>query len=372
MMVAGETSGDVHGSCLIKAIRDIIPQAEFSGLGGPRMKEMGMHLYYDLTRIAVVGFQEVLKNLMTFKKLFNLFLREAERIRPDCVVLIDYPGFNLALVRRLKRLQIKTVYYILPQVWAWHKSRIEIIRRCVDKRLAIFQFEKEFYKKEGIEVDYVGHPLLDIVRPSMEKKEVFTNLGLSFKRITIALLPGSRRHEVKTLLPIMLESAKLIRKEVSPTQFVILRSETVKKEIFDEIVKKANLKVSILEGKPYDGLNIADFCIVASGTATLEAAIMEKPMVVIYKISPLTSLLARRLIKIPNIALVNVVAAKTIVPELIQSNATPQKIARTVTEMLSEPEKIITIRRQLQDVKKFLQPSGASQRAAGIITDFIK
>ncbi|MDD4910591.1 MAG: lipid-A-disaccharide synthase [Candidatus Omnitrophica bacterium] len=371
MIVAGEASGDMHAAHLIKALRELEPSAQFSGLGGERMEQAGARVYYDLTRIAVVGFQEVLRNLGKFRGAFKLFLKEARAIRPDCVVLVDYPGFNLALAKQLKRLKIRTVYYISPQVWAWHRGRVKAIRKFVDKMLVVFRFEKEFYEEEGIEAEYVGHPLLDIVRPSMNKEEAFTRLCLSFKRITVALLPGSRQQEVKKLLPVMLEAAKLINKTIPPTQFVILRSEAVAKEIFEGAISRSGLRVSLLEGNTYDGINIADFCIVASGTATLEVAIMERPMVVVYKTSLLTSFIARCLVRIPDIALVNVVAGGRIVPELIQSDATAQKIAKESVGILSDPERIISIRRQLQEIKEMLKPYGAAQRAAKIIVDFI-
>lgn len=361
----------MHAAHLIKALRELEPSAQFSGLGGERMEQAGARVYYDLTRIAVVGFQEVLRNLGKFRGAFKLFLKEARAIRPDCVVLVDYPGFNLALAKQLKRLKIRTVYYISPQVWAWHRGRVKAIRKFVDKMLVVFRFEKEFYEEEGIEAEYVGHPLLDIVRPSMNKEEAFTRLCLSFKRITVALLPGSRQQEVKKLLPVMLEAAKLINKTIPPTQFVILRSEAVAKEIFEGAISRSGLRVSLLEGNTYDGINIADFCIVASGTATLEVAIMERPMVVVYKTSLLTSFIARCLVRIPDIALVNVVAGGRIVPELIQSDATAQKIAKESVGILSDPERIISIRRQLQEIKEMLKPYGAAQRAAKIIVDFI-
>lgn len=371
MICAGEASGDLHASNLITELRKFMPGAEIYGFGGPKMKAAGTRLYYDLTEIAVVGFVEVLKRIGTFRKLFNLFLKEAEKTKPDGVILVDYPGFNLMLAPKLKALGIKIFYYISPQLWAWHKERIEIVRKYVDKMIVVFKFEEEFYAKEGIKADFVGHPLLDIVKPSKPKEETLSNLRFSAAQKIVALLPGSREEEVKRLLPVMLEASRMIKEKAETVQFVILKSPILEQKVFDAILKKAGMPAVILEDQAYDGLNIADFCIVASGTATLETAIMEKPMVVIYKTSCLTYIIARRLVTIPDIALVNVVAGSRIVPEFVQQDASANNIAQAALGILSNSNEKARMIEKLQKLKTTLLPKGAAQKAASLIHNYL-
>jgi len=371
LIVAGEASGDLHGSNLVKAIKDIEPRINFFGLGGKRLKQAGVDLHFDLTEIAVVGIFEVLKNIKKFKSAFRCVLREIDRQRPDLAILIDYPGFNLRLAEELKKRSIPVIYYISPQVWAWGKGRIKKIKRLVLRIIVVFKFEEELYIKHNIPVSFVGHPLLDIVKSKTSKEEFLSRIGLDIKNLTFSLLPGSREKEVKALLPIMLKTSELIYKEVPNSQFLILRSPTTKEDIFNDIVSRFQVPVKQVTDMTYDGLNASDFALVASGTATLEAAILGVPMVILYKVSFLTWVYLKTAIKIPCIGLVNVIKQKKIIEEFIQYNARPKKISRYIISTIKDKDKINNIKQGLSEVTRLIGEKGANLRAAKVILDLL-
>jgi len=371
LIVAGEASGDLHGSNLVKAIKDIEPRINFFGLGGKRLKQAGVDLHFDLTEIAVVGIFEVLKNIKKFKSAFRCVLREIDRQRPDLAILIDYPGFNLRLAEELKKRSIPVIYYISPQVWAWGKGRIKKIKRLVLRIIVVFKFEEELYIKHNIPVSFVGHPLLDIVKSKTSKEEFLSRIGLDTKNLTFSLLPGSREKEVKALLPIMLKTSELIYKEVPNSQFLILRSPTTKEDIFNDIVSRFQVPVKQVTDMTYDGLNASDFALVASGTATLEAAILGVPMVILYKVSFLTWVYLKTAIKIPCIGLVNVIKQKKIIEEFIQYNARPKKISRYIISTIKDKDKINNIKQGLSEVTRLIGEKGANLRAAKVILDLL-
>ena len=364
MIVAGEASGDLHGANLIKALKQLNPELEVSGLGGPLMSQAGAQIYYNMMDLAVVGFTEVIKNLKEFKRVFKMLLEKLDSKPPDCVVLIDYPGFNLRLAREVKKRKIPVIYYISPQVWAWGRDRVKLIRKSVDRMLVIFEFEKEFYEKEGIDAVFVGHPLLDVVKPSMSVPDASSRFGLQNGKVTISLLPGSREKEVLRILPIMLKSALLIKDIYPDAQFLLQEATSLDEEIFSKFIKFYPIPLHTVRGNNYDVLNVSNIVMVCSGTATLETAIMQKPMVVLYKVSLLTSLMLRPIIKIPHISLVNVVAGKRVVPEFIQSNARPELIANEVSGLLNDKNRMEKMQDELDKVKEKLGMSGASFRAA--------
>jgi len=371
LIVAGEASGDLHGSNLVKAIKDIEPRINFFGLGGKRLKQAGVDLHFDLTEIAVVGIFEVLKNIKKFKSAFRCVLREIDRQRPDLAILIDYPGFNLRLAEELKKRSIPVIYYISPQVWAWGKGRIKKIKRLVLRIIVVFKFEEELYLKHNIPVSFVGHPLLDIVKSKTSKEEFLSRIGLDTKNLTFSLLPGSREKEVKALLPIMLKTSELIYKEIPNSQFLILRSPTTKEDIFNDIVSRFQVPVKQVTDMTYDGLNASDFALVASGTATLEAAILGVPMVILYKVSFLTWVYLKTAIKIPCIGLVNVIKQKKIIEEFIQYNARPKKISRYIISTIKDKDKINNIKQGLSEVTRLIGEKGANLRAAKVILDLL-
>lgn len=373
LIVAGEASGDLHACNLVRAIKNIHPRINFFGLGGRELKKEGVNLYFNIVDLAVVGFFEVLKNLKKFRQIFYGLLKEVDKVRPDLAILVDYPGFNLRLAGELKKMGIPIIYYISPQVWAWNEKRIETIRKLIDRMLVIFKFEEGLYKSHDIPVSFVGHPLLDIVKPRVSKEELFREFRLNLNNRTFALLPGSREKEVKTLLPIMLDTACLIYKELGPhIQFLILRSPAVKEDLFNKILARYKLPAYLISGRTYDGLASSDFALVASGTATLETAILGIPMVILYKVSFLTWLYLKMRIRIPYIGLVNVVKNEKFIAEFLQYNAKPRKIADYIVKISKDKQKLGQIREGLSGVAASLGEKGASAKAARIIVDFLK
>jgi lipid-A-disaccharide synthase len=391
-IIAGEASGDMHAAALVTELRKIYPGMTFSGLGGISMKNAGVKIYEDLPALAVVGFWEVLKNYSRIKKIFDLILAKAVAHKPDAIILVDYPGFNIRLAKKLKSLDLKIIYYISPQIWAWKKKRVFQIKKYVDKMLVLFDFEKDFYARYGMDVTFVGHPLIDQVKPRLPKAKILTSQNLQEYKLTIGLLPGSRENEVNTLLPIMLKAAHLLLDQYPSIQFLIIQAPTIKKSLimqhvtqclmqYEETSNRAKtaagtkqgkdyqpvktfFPISTIENNNYDGINACDLCIVASGTATLETAILEKPMVVVYKTSLFTWLLAKLFIRISNIGLVNVVAKKRIVPECVQFQATPRRIAQEMANIFTDEIRIANIKSDLHKVKTSLAVGGASRKAA--------
>lgn len=373
LIIAGETSGDMHGAHLVLNLKELNPEINFYGLGGKNMKSAGVRIEYDITHLAVVGFIEILKNYSKFKEIFNMILKKTQQLKPDAAILIDYPGFNLRLAKELKKMGIPVIYFISPQVWAWGQKRIKFIKETIDLMLVLFKFEETLYADNKFNVKFVGHPLLDIVKPQKTRLELLESTGLKKELTTIALLPGSREREISNLLPVMIQAAQLIFKKKPHTQFFICRITTLSKEIFKRIIdkEKIDFPYTITNDLTYAAVNACDLAIVASGTATLETAILNKPMIIIYKVSLSTWILAKMFIKIPCIGLVNVVAGRKIVPELIQFNATPKKISQTACELLENKKRQEKIHTQLYALKNSLGIPGAYRRAAGEIVRFL-
>jgi lipid-A-disaccharide synthase len=365
MIIAGEASGDLHGSSLAASLKTMDPGLRLIGMGGEKMIKAGVESYQNIEDLSVIGLGEVLSNLGKFTAVFRCLVGKLDSERPDCVVLIDYPEFNLRFAEEAKKRNIPVIYYISPQIWAWRKGRVRIVKRAVGKMIVIFAFEKEFYEKEGVAAEFVGHPLLDVVRPRSSKEEFLREQGLAGGKKTVALLPGSRRIEVIRNLPVMLEASAIIKKKFGDgIQFVIAKPKEIEGAIYEGALKDCAVKPKVIEDRPYDCVNSADLVLVASGTATLETAILERPMLIIYKVSLLTWLVGKMLVKIPDIGLVNIVAGVRIVPEFIQFDATAEKIADEAIGLISSPEKINEIKINLRAVKEKLGGAGASRRAA--------
>ncbi len=285
-------------------------------------------------------------------------------------MLVDFSGFNLRFAKTINK-TIPVIYYISPQVWASRAGRIKTIKAYIHKMLVLFKFEQEFYKRYGIDADFAGHPLLDIVQPTMGKKEFLTELGFSESKTTIALLPGSRKQEIENILPVMLKTAVLVSEHLADAQFVIAKSPQVDLNIYHREIDRFKLNLRIVEGKTYDCIASADFCLVASGTATLETAIMQKPFAVIYKMNLLNYLLYRPQVKVPYIGMANIVAKRKVVPEFIQFQARPKEISEEVLRILNNPSEIERMKNDLSQIKSSLGEKGASYRAAQIILDFL-
>ncbi len=369
-IICGEASGDLHAGNLAKEILALNPQIKISGVGGETLRQAAAEIYSDIKDLAVIGLFDALKKLPKFLALKKLILKKIEEKKPAAIIFVDFSGFNLRLAKTINN-TIPTIYYISPQVWASRPGRVKTIKKYISKMLVLFKFEQEFYRKHGIDVDFVGHPLLDIVRPTMGKKEFYDKLKLDASKPTIALLPGSRKQEIENILPLMLEAAVLIHKKKQDIQFVVAKSTQINWDTYHRITHNFNLNLKVVEGKTYDCLNIADFCLVASGSATLETAIMQKPFLVIYKMGLLNYLLYRPQVRLPYIGMVNIVAAKLIVPELIQFQATPNKISQEALKLLEDPAELEKMKNNLAQVKASLGENGAAFRAARIIVDFL-
>ncbi len=372
MIIAGETSGDLHAAHLVKSLRSLNPRIEIFGIGGKCMKDAGVEIIYDIVELAVIGFVEVLKHLSIFKKIFDKLVGLLDTRRPDIVILVDYPGFNLRFAKKVKEKNIPVIYYISPQIWAWGKERIREIKKCVDKMIVIFGFEEELYKEAGVKVSFVGHPFLDSVRPLWKKEETIRHMHLNHNSIKIALLPGSRAIEIERHLPHMLKACEKIKEKLPDAEFMLSRRQELDKSIYNKIIFSSTIKPHSLENRPYEIMDVASLVIVSSGSATLETAIMQRPMVVIYKTSFITWLFAKNLIKIPDIGLVNVVAGKRIVPELVQFQVNAENIAKEALEILKDRHKQEEIKEELRQVKQKLGSSGAISRASHLIHKFLE
>lgn len=369
LFVAGETSGDGHGAELIRALKALNPDLRCSGIGGARMAAEGMEIDEDLTPIAVVGFVEVLKHYGHFKKAFNAVIRKCRKTRIDAAVLIDYPGFNLRLARKLHKLGIKVFYFISPQVWAWKKNRVHHIRRDVDKMLVLFPFEEELYKEAGVDAVCVGHPLTDTAKPAKTREEIRKILDLNPDSKTIGLLPGSRSKEIERHLPLMLQAFEKMSSRFMRLQAVVLKAPSIPADVYEKHIRRCRLPAALSEESLYDTLNACDAACVASGTATLEAGLIGTPMVVIYKTSFLTWQIAKRIVTLPFISLVNIISGKQIVTELIQKDANSDRISEELTTLLSDEKKILAMKEDLGNLRESLGDGGACEKAATIILD---
>jgi len=360
--VAGESSGDIHGANVIAALRAIDDSIACEGLGGRRMAEAGMHLLEDLAGRAIMGFTEVVKSFPYIRQVFHRTVERLRQTRPDGLVLIDYPGFNIRLAQEAQRIGIPVVYYISPQVWAWKRGRIRTLSQCVRKMLVIFPFEEALYREAGVDCIYVGHPLLDHIRAT-PAQTAFTGDPV------LAILPGSREQEIRRICPIMIQVARGIVQHYPNAQFVIPcvdeRRELQVREMLPD------LPISTVVGNTYDVLRSARFALVASGTATLEATFFEVPMVILYRITTLSYLLARMVVDIEHIGMVNILAGKRVVPEFVQHDADPQKILPVALDLIADSPVRETMMQNLRDVKAKLGPPGASARAAKAILDAI-
>jgi lipid-A-disaccharide synthase len=381
-IVAGEPSGDLHGANLAREIRRIEPGVVIQGVGGEKMSATGIELRHDLAKEAIMGFTEVLEKFGRIRAVFRDTVKFLEENRPDLLILIDYPGFNLRLAGQAKRLGIRTVYYICPQVWAWGKRRVGQIARLVEKVIVILDFEKSIYEGAGLSVEFVGHPLIDhIQRTPLDQNYVAEHETAG--GVVLGLLPGSRPQEVRRHLPIMLRSVELLHQELPESRFLVAcpneQIDRLARQVLDKWRARHTRRkqqslphVEIACGKTYEVIKLSSTCLVASGTATLETAYFLKPMVVIYMTSFGSWLLARSIIEVEHIAMVNIFAGKRVVPEFIQSGARPETIAAEVLDLLRNDQRRADIERDLREVRERLGRPGASERAARAVVDILE
>lgn len=364
MIVAGEASGDLHGANLVREMRSLRSDLSFYGIGGRRLEMEGVDLLASSADMAVVGLTEVVSKLGFILKVRRHLKASMQRSRPDLLILIDYPDFNMPLAQAAKKYGIKVFYYISPQIWAWRKGRRHALGKTVDRMAVILPFEESVYNDVDLDVRFVGHPLLDAVKTKYTKDEASRRFGLRTDATTVAILPGSRENEVVKLLPEMLAAAALVKKRIPACQFIIPLAETLNRDNLSVYTNQCSFDITITEGDTYDALSCADIAMVASGTATLETALLEIPMIVAYKVSPLSYLLGRLFVDIDHIGLVNIIAGKTVAPEFIQGAVAADKMADEVLRILTDTQRYMDIKEELKKVKEKLGTPGAAGRAA--------
>lgn len=372
MLSAGEASGDLHGANLAEALKAVDPQVELIGMGGEQMRKAGVRIVYDIKNLGVIGIGEIIKKIPFFYKLRTFLVNTMKEEKPDALVCIDYPGFNMKLIEKAKEAGIPVIYYILPTIWAWHKSRGNVIAEYTDLAVSLFPFEAEMYKKMGTNVVYGGHPLLDTVKPSMSKDEAYSFFGLQQGKKTVLFMPGSRVQEVQSLYGKMLAAGKLLQDKVEGLQFMVPKASTIDRHMLEEAAREANLEVHIGEERVYDMMNIADAAICASGTATLETALMGVPTLLVYRVNALTYWLSKILVHLDSIGLPNIISGHRIMPELWQDEVTPENIEAAVLPWLVDAAAAEETRHLMAGVRCQMGEAGAVRRTAEIISEFVK
>ena len=365
MVSCGEASGDLYAGALATELQRLAPGTRVFGLGGPRLAESGAELVGDYRGLAVTGLTEALRVL---PRSFGMLRRLRARLlsdRPDVLVAVDFPDFNFGLAQSARKLEIPVVYYISPQLWAWRPGRIRTMKAFATKVLVIFPFEQQIYERAGIPVEFVGHPLIDLIHVTTDRGDLLTSHGLDPEAPTVALLPGSRPNEVRAILPTLAAAAPLIRAHVPKAQFVIARAPNLASSLFASLTTPGG--IAVVEERADDVLNASDVAVTASGTATVQAALHLRPMVIVYRLSPLTYRLGRRFVKLDTFGMVNLVSGRRIVPELMQDGFTPERVDEEVRSLLTDRARADTMRRDLRDMRSRLGDAGASCRAAAAV-----
>ncbi len=369
MICAGEASGDLHGASVANELKILDPQIELLGMGGSHMRTAGVDIVYDIADIGVMGFVEILRNLPRFFRLRDYLSQVMDERKPDVILLIDYGGFNMALASVAKKKNIPVVYYICPKAWVWGKWRAKAIAGWVNKIAAIFPFEAEIYRQAGASVEFVGHPLLDIVHPSMDRAEAYRYFGADPQRPLLLLLPGSRYQEVESLLDLMLASARKVQEQIPDCQFFLPVAPTIPLARIESVVNASGVPVVFTRNSTYNLMQIADCAIAASGTVTLEAALMELPSVIVYRVKTATYWLIRLVANVSHVGLPNIVSGRRILPELIQDEATSANVSQAALRLLQDPAVRQQARSDIRQVRINLGQPGAVLRVAKIVLD---
>ena len=372
MISCGEPSGDLYAAALAREIRSLEPDAAITGFGGERLRAAGGSLIGDFSGLSVTGLLEAARVLPRTYAIYRRLIADAGRIRPDVFVAIDFPDFNLRLARAMRSLNVPVVYYVSPQIWAWRRGRMKAMKRLAERVLVIFPFEEEIYRAAGVPVTFVGHPLLDLTMAPEPRESFLKRHGLDPTGAVVALLPGSRRNEVREILPGLVSAGRLIRRAIPGVQFVLARAPHLPDDLLAPVHRPDGAplpNMAIVEGRADDVLASADVALVASGTVTVQAALHECPMVVVYRLSALTYRLGRPFVHVDTFAMANLVAGRKVVPELIQEDFTPEAVAREALTVLKDPAVAARVRRDLRSVRVQLGAPGASRRAAEAIVE---
>ncbi len=363
MLVVGEASGDAHGARLVEAVHRRDPQVKIYGVAGEQLERSPFEPLFSVAQLTGMGLVELAGNLRNIWRAYSLLKRTLRSRHPNLLVLIDFPEFNLRLARFAKSLGIPVLYYVSPQIWAWRKNRVKQIARWVDHMAVIFPFETEFYERHGVRVSFVGHPLLEIVKANAGRAETLTKLGLDPRRPVIALLPGSRRAEVTRHLPALAEAALALSRE-RKAQFFCVRAATINSTELRSWLDEAGVRMPIVEDDRYGAIQAADMAWTASGTATVEIALLGRPMIIIYRLSWLTYLVARWLVRVDHIGMVNLIAGQRLMPELIQQDVNAERIAAETRVLLDDAKARARITEELSKLRERLGRPGAADRVA--------
>jgi lipid-A-disaccharide synthase len=368
LISAGEASGDMYASRLAVALR-ARADVQLFGMGGPRMRDAGVELVADCSEVSLVGIVEIAKKYPALKRVWKRLLNEAARRKPRLAILTDFPGFHLRLARALKSQGVQNVYFVCPQFWAWRPWRANLVRRRFVRGLCIFPFEEEWYRSRGVKADFIGHPLVGNVAAKRTRAEFAADHGLDASKPIVALLPGSRSGEITHHMPTLMQATRLIQigRDV---QFVLALAPGLKRSLVSQYLPQEDT-MHLVEDATYDALGAADLSIVSSGTATVEAALMDAPMIVVYRLAPLTAAIAGLLVRTPMFAMVNLIAGKRVVPELVQKDFTPARLASEAVRLLDSPDARVEMRRRLAEVREKLGPPGALERAADLIAGML-
>jgi lipid-A-disaccharide synthase len=370
LVSCGEPSGDHYGGELVRHLRGHVPDLQVFGLGGDRLEAQGARLLAHVRDLAVVGLFEVLRHVKHLRRVFRTLLGEVDRIRPTLAVLIDYPDFNLRLARQLKARGVPVAYYVSPQIWAWRRGRLQDLRDTVSHMIVIFPFEEPLYREAGVPVTFVGHPLVDSVHPPPDPAAFLASVGLDPSRPVVAVLPGSRPQEVAHNLRPLAGALRLLAARHTRVQFALAVAPALAPRTFDTPLE--GLSVTRVAGHNHSLMGSATVGLVASGTATVEAALVQLPMVVVYRLSPVTYALGRPFVRVPHYAMVNLIAGKRVATELIQRDFTPEAVAAETTALLEEPTRREALRVELARVREALGPPGASERAAQVVAHLMR
>ena len=364
LISAGEASGDMYAARLATALRARV-DVQLFGMGGQRMRDAGVELVADCSEVSLVGIVEIASKYPALKRVWKRLLGEAERRKPRFAILTDFPGFHLRLARALKREGVQSIYFVCPQFWAWRPWRANLVRRRFVRGLCIFPFEQEWYRARGVKADFIGHPLVGNVATTKTRAEFASACELDADKPIVALLPGSRSGEIAHHMPIIMQACRLIQKD-HPAQFVLALAPDVKRSQIERYLIP-EVALCVVKEASYDALGAADLSIVSSGTATVEAALMDAPMIVVYRLAPLTAAIARLLVRTPMFAMVNLIAGRRVVPELVQENFTSARLASEAIRLLDSQDARAEMRRGLAEIREKLGPPGAVERAADLI-----
>ena len=369
LIIAGEASGDLHGAKLVQALLDVYPKARFTGMGGERMSDAGVNTLFGIERMGAVGFVEIFSDFGHYFSVYRALVKEIASLKYTAVILIDSPTLNLRLAKHSRKHSCPVYYFISPQVWAWRKGRIEDIRKFGHKMFVILPFEEKMYQEAGIDAEFLGHPFIDVVHPTRTRGESLEKFVLDSHKKIVGLLPGSRMNEITSLLDEILLAAEKVKKEMGECQFLLPVADTIDPVLIQQKLGSNPLGIKILKGETYNVMNTCDALIIASGSATLEAGIIGCPMVIIYKLNPLTYWLALILINTPYYGLINIVAGESVVPELIQSKANAENIATEILKFLKNPEYYKEVQNRLLLVRKKLGKPGVMKAVAASMVD---